>query len=87
MLNSIIVIFSGLYTHYNTSQPPPPSSRPPVTGYKIFHNVTGVMTVNSTNDTKFTIDHKGPGTYSLSVLAVNTLGDGEESTILTTGQC
>ena len=84
LLKPLIVIIMSLY---NTSQPPPTSSRPAVTGYKISHNVTGVITVNSTNETKFTIDHKDPGTYSFSVLAVNTLGDGEESTILTTGQC
>ena len=26
-------------------QPPPPSTRPPVTGYKIFHNITGSVMV------------------------------------------
>ena len=70
-----------------SSQPPPPSSRPPVTGYKISINATGIMLVNYTNVTNFTIKHVGPGTYLFSVLAVNSLGEGETSNIFATGQC
>ena len=58
-----------------------------MTGYKISHNATGVVLVNSTNDTNFTIEHLSPGTYFFSVSAVNTLGEGEKSTILAKGQC
>ena len=58
-----------------------------MTGYKISHNATGVVLVNGTNDTNFTIEHLSPGTYLFSVLAVNTLGEGEKSTILAEGQC
>ena len=60
------------------SQPPPPSSRPPVTGYKISHNTTGSVMVDKTSDTNFTFGSLEPGVYLFSVWAVNLLGDGKE---------
>ena len=65
------------------SQPPPPSSRPPVTGYRISHNITGGVTVNQTTHTEFFYNNIYTGIYEFAVLAVNSLGDGkEESTII-----
>ena len=66
------------------SQPPPPSSRPPVIGYKISHNVTGSEAIDQTNDTTFTVDNERPGVYLFSVLAVNVLGEGLKAEITTT---
>ena len=66
-------------------QPPSPSSRPPVTGYKISHNITGSVTVNQTNDTNFTAVGVAPGVYFFAVLAVNTFGNGKENTTFITG--
>ena len=69
------------------SQPPLPSSRPPVTGYKISNNITGTVLVNQTHDTTFVAEGV-PGTYLLTVLAVNLLGDGEkESTFIILSGC
>ena len=69
------------------SQPPTPSSRPPVTGYRISHNTTGSVLVNQTTCTTFVIENAGPGVYVFTVLAVNILGDGEEEStvIIVTG--
>ena len=73
------------YMSFIVSQPPPPSSRPPVTGYKISHNITGsAVTLNQTNDTNFTAEGVAPGVYFFAVLAVNTFGDGNTSI---TGKC
>ena len=61
------------------SQPLPPSSRPPVTRYKISHNTTaGSTLINQTNYTTFVVDDVVPGVYLFTVVAVNALGDGEE---------
>ena len=68
------------------SQPPPPSSRPPVTGYKIFHNITGSAVVIQTSDRTFIIEGVLPGVYFFTVLAVNTLGNGKEETIFIVGK-
>ena len=67
------------------SQPPPPSSRPPVTGYKISHNNTGNDTVSTISDTEYVVIFTGPGVYLFTVQAYNVLGDGNESNILVTG--
>ena len=64
------------------SQPPPPSLRPPVTGYKILHNITGVIMANQTIDTNFRVDSLEAGIYLFTVLAVNILGDGAETSTL-----
>ena len=70
------------------SQPPPPSSRLPVTGYKIVHNITESVIVNQTTDTctcnTFRVDSLEPGVYLFTVLAVNALGDGAETSTLLT---
>ena len=66
------------------SQPPPPSSRPPVTGYKILHNTTDSVVVNQTTDTNFTAENSEPGVYLFTVLAINILGDGVENPIVVT---
>ena len=65
-------------------QLPPPSSRPPVTGYKISHNTTGSVVVNQTTDTNFVIENFEPGVYLFVVLATNILGDGVENRIVVT---
>ena len=71
------------------SQPPPPSTRPPVTGYKILHSTTGSVMITQTTDTKFIFESLNPGVYFFSVLATNILGDGMETcTVLNaTGYC
>ena len=61
------------------SQPLPPSSRPPVTGYKISHDTTGSVMVEQTNDTNFTVEGVTPGVYSFAVLAVNSCRKGKEN--------
>ena len=61
------------------SQPPTPSSRPPVTGYRIFHNTTGNVMVNNTNDTKFTVEGVAPGVYIFAIVPVNAFGEGKEA--------
>ena len=67
------------------SQPPPPSSRPPVIECKILHNSTGILTLAITNDTSYIVEYTSPGVYQFSVLAYNILGDGNGSTIFVTG--
>ena len=67
------------------SQPPSPSSRSPVIGLKISHKITGSVMTSETTDSNFVIDSLFPRVYLFTVLAVNVLGDGKEtSTILTT---
>ena len=75
-VNVISLVFNKdpLYT----SQPPHPSTRPPVTGYKIYHNTTGSAMLNFTCETQFIIEGVMPGVYFFTVLAVNVLGDGKE---------
>ena len=67
------------------SQPPPPSSRPPVIGYKVSHDTTGRVMEEHTNDTNFTVEGVTPGVYFFAVLAVNSLGKGEENNHSFTG--
>ena len=67
------------------SQPPPPSSRPPVIGYKIFHNYTGNSMETMTSDTQHIVEFTVPGVYLFTVMAYNVLGDGKQSTIVVTG--
>ena len=69
------------------SQPPPPSSRPPVTGYKITHNTTGGILANLTNGTEFTIGDIAAGIYLVTVQAVNILGDGVAETVTISATC
>ena len=61
---------------YLFSQPPPPSSRPPVTGYKVSHNITGVFTEEHTSDTTLSFESLSYGYYFFFLWAVNTLGEG-----------
>ena len=63
----------------------PPSSRPPVTGYNISHNITGSVMVDFTNDTNFSVEDVDPGAYFFTVHAVNTFGRGKENTSSITG--
>ena len=69
------------------SQPPPPSSRPPVIEYKIFHDITqsGKLTMTLISDPRYDVQYTSPGVYQFTVLAYNVLGDGNESTIFVTG--
>ena len=67
------------------SQPPLPSTRPPVLGYKVSYNITGSVMVNLTSDNNFTIGGVTPGVYLFTVLAFNILGDGSESSITVVG--
>ena len=67
------------------SQPPPPSSRPPVIEYKILHNIAGNSIETTTIDTGYTFEYGSPGVYQFTVLAYNVLGDGKQSTIFATG--
>ena len=69
---------------YN-SQPPPPSSRPPVTGYQISHNITGSVMVIFTSETKLVIGDVPPGVYFFTVCAVNVLGDGKKQNMSISG--
>ena len=47
---------------------PPPSSIPPVAGYKISHNTTGSVLVNQTNYITFVVESGAPGVYLFTVL-------------------
>ena len=66
-------------------QPPPSSSRPPVTGYKITHNTTGSVLVNQTSYALFPFVGVAPGVYLVSVQAVNALGDEKAETLTVFG--
>ena len=67
------------------SQPPPPSSRPPMTRYKLAYNFTGGVMEYQTTDTNFTVENlTEAGVYMFTVLAVNFLGDGAETSKLLT---
>ena len=68
------------------SQPPPPSSRPPVIEYKILQNNTGNLAMTMTSDTQYIVEVVVPGVYLFTVLAYNILGDGKQSTIIVTGE-
>ena len=81
------LLFFDFHVSFSFSQPPPSSSRPPVTGYRISHNITGNNTVNQTSKTDFMFEGVVPGVYFFSVVAVNVLGEGSESSEETvTGQ-
>ena len=67
------------------SQDPPPSSRPPVTGYNISHNITGSVKFSWTNETVFVLDDVAPGSYLIAIVAVNALGEGEQNNCSITG--
>ena len=67
------------------TQPPPPSSRPPVAGYKVSQNITGNVAVTSTSDTEHIVVLNGPGVYLFKVQAFSVLGDGSERHVLVTG--
>ena len=71
--------------NFFVSQPPPPSSRPPLTEYKILHNTTGNNLTVMTEDTKYIIEYTTPGVYLFIVLAYNVLGDGNRTSIVVTG--
>ena len=74
------------YLSFLFFQPPPPSSRPPVTEYEIRHNTTGNnLTVTMTEDTEYIVEYTIPGVYLFIVLARNVLGDGNGTSILLTG--
>ena len=73
-----------LYIYF--SQPPPSSSRPPVTGYKIIYNTTGSALITQTSETNFVINGVMPGVYFFTVLAVNVLGDGKEDRMSIVGR-
>ena len=62
-------------------QAPLASSRPPVIGYSFSHNVTGTVEMNVTNNTEFVIQIIPPGVITFTVNAVNTLGNGKESSV------
>ena len=66
-------------------QPPPPSSRPPVTGYKMLQNTTGNVMFSHTNDTEFIYYEVDPGIYSFTVQAINIFGDGRETSVIISG--
>ena len=66
-------------------QPPPPSSRPPVIGYKISHNTSGSVLTNQTNETMFSIEGMYPRVYLFDICAFNILGDGIISSIFGIG--
>ena len=75
------------FCQFSFSQPPPLSTRPPVTGCKILQNITGSVVVNETNDTNLAFERVVPGVYLFTVLAVNVLGDGDEPyDIIVTGK-
>ena len=71
--------------HLILSQDPPPSSRPPVTGYNVSHNITGSVVFIWTNETIFIIDDFAPGAYLIAVVAVNALGEGKQNNCSITG--
>ena len=81
IIDNFVFTNEGLYI----SQPPPASSRPPVTGYKISHNITGSVMVIFTSETKFVIENVAPGVYFFTVIAVNVLGNGKEESMLVMG--
>ena len=66
------------------SQPPPLSSRPPVTGYVVSHNTTGSVLTNLTHETKFTLEGVRVGVYSFTVQAFNILGVGATEAVSVT---
>ena len=73
------------FLHLLFSQPPPPSSRPPVIEYKILHNSTGILTMTVTNDTDYIVEYTSPGVHQFTVTAYNILGDGNGSIIFAKG--
>ena len=80
----IHVCFSAyLYDHLCAtsllSQNSTPSSRPPVTGYNISHNITGSVRFNWTNEAFFVLDDVAQGDYFFAIIAVNALGEGEQN--------
>ena len=66
-------------------QDPLPSSRPPVTGYYIYHHTTGSLKFIWTNETMFTFDDVASGSYIFVIVAVNTIGEGEQNYCLISG--
>ena len=82
MCNDRLQCFLMYYVCVYVSQPPPPSSRPPVTGYKIFQNITADTVVNQPNDRTFTVEDVVPGVYIFSLLAFNVLGDGVKEAVI-----
>ena len=69
--NRLVIVYA------KNLQPPPQSSRPPVTGYSISHNTTGSMHVNKTKIKAFTVEDVYQGVYCFSIWASNVVGDGE----------
>ena len=74
-LVQILMIFYVLLL----SQDPPPSSRPPLTGYNISHNITGSVVFNWTNETIYVFHDVAPGAYLFAIVAVNALGEGKQN--------
>ena len=80
-MRTMIDLLTISYSYF--LQPPPPSSRPPVLYYKVYHNITDFVNISS--DTNITLSGAMAGeTYSITVIAVNVLGDGYSNT--TSGQ-
>ena len=62
-------------------QPPPPSTRPPVIGYNVSYNGTGMLEMNLINNTEFAINITTSGLVIFAVNAINVLGSGRRSSI------
>ena len=85
IIEFMLVLFTCTY-ELAFSQPPPPASRPPVLGYKIFHNTSDNVLINHTNETAFSVEGMAPGVYLFDILAFNILGDGSGSSLLVIGE-
>ena len=77
----LVYNFSFVLLVMTLLQAPPASSRPPVIGYTVSHNVTGIVEMNVTNNTEFVIQFIPPRVITFTVNAVNILGNGKESSV------
>ena len=89
-MSYIRVCFSAyIYDHLCAtlllSQNATPSSRLPVTGYNISHNITGSVKFNWTKEAIFVLDDVAQGDYFFAVVAVNALGEGKQNNCSITG--
>ena len=76
------VVMPELFLALNFLQPPPSSTRPHVLGYTVSHNASGIVEMYGTNDTKFVLESTSSCPFVFIVAAINVLGAGEESDII-----